>query len=131
MRVVDLMSKCQYILECDLPPLATADEVAQVKSACDQRCTAELGYSAKQSIAGWRIHETQLRGDIIRHIKASRRMFHKFKDDGSGDRLVGHIQANVTLSIGLDVYVEAVLMDQGMIILYAHDHRPGKLRLPQ
>ena len=58
-------------------------------------------------------------------------MFHKYKDDGSGDLLTGHIQANVTLPTDFDVYVELVLMEKGMIIIYAHDHTHGKRRLPQ
>jgi hypothetical protein len=78
------MQKCQYIRECDLPPLASAAEIAHIRAACDQRAKAGLGYSAKQSIALWRVPEAQLRGAIIRHINAGRRMFHKFKDDFSG-----------------------------------------------
>jgi hypothetical protein len=125
------MDKYQCIREYDLPPLASAAEIAHIRAACDQRTTAELGYSAKQSIALWRIPEVQLRGAIICHITAGKRMFHKFTDDGSGKLLSGHVQANVTLSAGPDIYVEAVLMEHSMIIIYAHDHTPGKLRLPQ
>lgn len=125
------MQKCQYILERDLPPLASADEIAHIKGACDQRATAELGYSAKKSIAAWQIQEFQLRGAISHHIKDGKRMFHKYKDDGSGHLLPNHVQANVTLSCGPDIYVEVVLMRDAMIIIYAHDHTPGKLRLPQ
>jgi hypothetical protein len=58
-------------------------------------------------------------------------MFHKFSDDGTGRLLPGHVQANVTLSAGPDIYVEVVLMQDSMIIIYAHDHTPGKSRLPQ
>lgn len=60
-----------------------------------------------------------------------RRMFHKYKNDFSGDLILHHVQANVTISDGFDVYVEVVLMEDGMIIIYSHDHTPGKLRLPQ
>lgn len=125
------MLKCQYILERDLPPVATAYEIAQIKGGCDQRATAELGYSAKKSIAAWQIQEVQLRGAISRHIKDGKKMFHKYKDDGSGKLLPNHVQANVTLASGPDVYVEVVIMREAMIIIYAHDHTPGKLRLPQ
>ena len=125
------MQKCQYIRECDLPPLASAVEIARIRAACDQRAKAGLGYSAKQSIALWRVPEAQLRGAIIRHINAGRRMFHKFKDDSSGTLIPQDVQANVTLSTGSDIYVEVALMDEGMIIIYAHDHTHGKLRLPQ
>lgn len=125
------MSKCQYILEYDLPPPATEDEIAQVRNACDQRVTAYLGHSAKESLSQWRIPEVQLRGAIIRHIMLRRRMFHKYKNDFSGDLICHHVQANVTISDGFDVYVEVVLMEDGMIIIYSHDHTPGKLRLPQ
>jgi hypothetical protein len=125
------MAKCQYIRENDLPPSATQDEVTHVRHACDQRATAQLGYSAKQSTAKWRLPEVQLRGAIIRHIAAGKKMFHKYKDDGSGDLLLGHVQANITLPIGFDIYVEVILMEKDMIIMYAHDHTLGKLRLPQ
>lgn len=125
------MPKCEYIRECDLPPLANDEEIAQIQLACDQRVTAELGYSAKKSIAMWQIPEVQLRGAISRHIKQGKRMFHKYKDDRSGQLLADHLQANVTLSCGPDIYIEVVLMQDAMIIIYAHDHTPGKLRLPQ
>lgn len=125
------MQKCQYIRESDLPPLASAAEVAHIRVACDQRATAGLGYSAKQSLTRWQIPEVQLRGAIIRHITAGKRMFRKFADDGSGKLLPGHVQANVTLSDGPDIYVEVVLMEHSMVIIYAHDHTLGKSRLPQ
>ncbi|MCX6926709.1 MAG: hypothetical protein NT154_26415, partial [Verrucomicrobia bacterium] len=110
------MQKCQYIHESDLPPLATADEIAHIRGACDQRTTTELGFSAKKSISAWQIQEVQLRSAIIRHINAGKRLFHKYKDDRSGKLLPKHVQANVTLSSGLDIYVEAVLMQDAMII---------------
>ena len=125
------MQKCQYIRESDLPPLASAAEIAKIRAACDQRATASLGYSAKQSITSWRLPEVQLRSAVIRHINRGKRMFHKFSDDGTGRLLPGHVQANVTLSAGPDIYVEVVLMQDSMIIIYAHDHTPGKSRLPQ
>ncbi len=124
------MQKCQYIREHDLPPPATAEEIAQVRNACDQRGTASFGRSAKESLSRWQVPEVQLRGAIIRHITLGRRMFHKYKDDFSGDLIPRDVQANVTLSVGFDVYVEVALMDEGMIIIYAHDHTPEKL-LPQ
>jgi hypothetical protein len=125
------MQKCQYIRESDLPPLASAAEVAHIRVACDQRATTELGYSANKSIAVWQIQEVQLRGAVSHHIRDGKRMFHKYRDDGSGKLLPNHVQANVTLSSGPDIYVEVVLMQDAMIIIYAHDHTPGKLRLPQ
>jgi len=125
------MPKCQYILEHDLPPAATKEEIEQIRNACDQRATASLGRSAKESISKWRIPEAQLRGAIIRHITLGKRMFRKYKNDFSGDLIPRDVQANVTLPIGTDVYVEVALMEKGMVIIYAHDHTPGKLRLPQ
>ena len=125
------MQRCQYIRESDLPPLASAAEIAQTRAACDQRATASLGYSAKQSITRWRLPEVQLRSAVIRHINTGKRMFHTYSDDGTGNLIPGHVQANVTLSGGPDIYVEVVLMQNSMIIIYAHDHTPGKSRLPQ
>ena len=82
-------------------------------------------------MAAWQIQEVQVRGAISRHIKDGKRMFHKYRDYGSHQILANHVQANVTLSCGPDIYVEVVLMQDAMIIVYAHDHTPGKLRLPQ
>ncbi len=125
------MQKCQYVLEHYLPPVATSEEIAQVRSACDQRGTASLGRSAKESISKWRVPEEQLRGAIIRHITQGKRMFRKYKNDFSGDLIPCDVQANVALPTGIDVYVEIALMEEGMVIIYAHDHTPGKLRLPR
>ena len=127
----DKMEKCQYILERDLPSMASAEELARVEKACNQRSLASLGRSAKESIAKWSVPEYALRGDIIRHIKSGKKVFHKFKDDGSGDLIENDVQANITLSAGFDVYVEIWLEDDDMIVIYAHDHTPGRLRLPQ
>jgi len=60
-----------------------------------------------------------------------KRIFHKYKNDFSGDLIPDDVPANVTLSNGVDVYVEIALMGEGIIIIYAHDHTPRKLRLPQ
>ncbi len=125
------MPQCRYILERDLPPVANESEISHIKRACDQRATAHLGRSAKEAITQWQIQEVQLRGAISRHIAAGKRMFHKYTSDGTSTLLVGHIQANVTLPIGFDIYVEAILMDKSMIIINAHTHTPGKLLLPQ
>lgn len=125
------MQKCQYIRESDLPPSASAAEVAYIRAACDQRAKTGLGRSAKESIALWCISEANLRGAIIRHINAGKRMFHKFKNDHTGTLIPRDVQANITLSTGSEVYVEVALMDEGMIVIYAHDHTPGKSRLPQ
>jgi hypothetical protein len=75
--------------------------------------------------------EAPLRGAIIRHIKQGRRMFRKFDRDHPGHLLQGHIQANISLLEDLDIYVEVILMEQDMIIIYAHDHTPGRYLLPQ
>jgi hypothetical protein len=125
------MEKCQYILECNLPPSATADEIVRVERACNQRSTTELGRSAKESIAKWSIPEYALRGDIIRHIKAGKKIFRKYKDKRSNELIPDDVQANVTLSAGFDIYVEIWLVDDTMIVVYAHDHRAGEPRLPQ
>ena len=81
--------------------------------------------------AGTAVTKPQLRGAIIRHINTGKRMFHKYRDDGTGKLLPNHVQANVTLSCGPDIYVEVVVMQDALIIIYAHEHTPGKLRLPQ
>lgn len=125
------MEKCEYVLERDLPPMATAAEIARVANACNQHSTTGLGRSAKESIAQWSIPEYALRGDIIRHIRAGKKVFHKYKDKRGGELIEDDVQANVTLSAGFDIYVEIWLVDDTMIVVYAHDHRPGEPRLPQ
>jgi hypothetical protein len=45
--------------------------------------------------------------------------------------MLNHLQANVTLLEDLDIYVEMVLMQSEIIIIYAHDHTLDAPRLPQ
>jgi hypothetical protein len=125
------MEKCQYILGRDLPPSASAEERSQVENACNQRSFVVFGRSAKSWLADSSVPEYVLRGAIIRHIKAGKQVFHKYKDDGSGQLIDRDVQANISLSEDHDIYVEIALEDDVMIILYAHEHTPGKLRLPQ
>jgi hypothetical protein len=122
------MQKCQYILEQDLPPLGQESQIKHVKNACDMN-KAPLGPSALSYTLLWKIHESQLRGAIVRHIEAGKRIFRKFAP-GSRRLLEKNLQANVSLPDGPDVYVEMVLMNNQMIILNAHNHTPGP-RLPQ
>ena len=125
------MEKCQYILGPDLPPSASVEERTQVENACNQRSFVVFGRSAKSWLADSLVPEYVLRGAIIRHIKAGKSVFHKYKDDGSGQLIDRHVQANVSLSEDHDIYVSIALEDDAMIILYAHEHTPGKLRLSQ
>jgi hypothetical protein len=125
------MQKCQYILEQDLPPRAGPDQIKHVQRACELD-KARLGQSAKSYTAHrWRVHESQLRGAILSHIAAAKRVFLKFAQDGSRNLLPNHLQANVSLFEDLDIYVEMVLMQNEIIIINAHDHTPGVPRLPQ
>ncbi len=125
------MQKCQYILNLELPPLAGADQIKHVQRACELD-KARLGQSAKSYTAHrWRVHESQLRGAILSHIAAAKRIFLKFAQDGSPNLLPNHLQANVSLFEGLDIYVEMVLMQNELIIINAHDHTPNAPRLPQ
>ena len=125
------MEKCQYILEQNLPPLAAANQIKHVQTACELD-KARLGGSARSYAARrWRVHESQLRGAVISHISSQKRVYLKFAQDGSNNLLPNHLQANVTLFDDLDIYVEMVLMQNEIIILYAHDHPEGTPRLPQ
>jgi hypothetical protein len=125
------MQKCQYILEQDLPALAEDGQIKHVQRACELD-KARLGQSAKSYTAHrWRVHESQLRGAILSHIGAAKRVFLKFTQDGSRNLLPNHLQANVSLFEDLDIYVEMVLMQNEIIIINAHDHTPNVPRLPQ
>ena len=125
------MQECQYILEQDLPPQAGVDQIKHVQRACELD-KARLGQSAKSYTAHrWHVHESQLRGSILGHIAAERRVFFKFAQDGSRRLLPNHLQANVSLFEDLDIYAELVLMQNEIIIIYAHDHTPNVPRLPQ
>lgn len=91
---------------------------------------APLSQLALRYVLLWKIHESQLRGAIVSHIAAGKRIFRKFAS--SSHRLLDkNLQANVSLPGGPDVYVEMVLMDNQMIILNAHNHTEGQPRLPQ
>jgi hypothetical protein len=125
------MQKCQYIPERYLPPLAGNGQVEHVKRACELD-KARLGQSAKSYSANrWHVHESQLRGAIIDHISARKRVFLKFAQPGGGALIPNHLQANVSLFEDLDIYVEMVLMQNEIIIINAHDHTPNVPRLPQ
>jgi hypothetical protein len=125
------MQKCQYILEQYLPPLAAENQIKHVQTACELD-KARLGQSAQSHAARrWRIHESQLRGAIVSHICEHRRVFLKFAQGGNNSLLPNHLQANITLFPELDIYVEMVLKEQQIIIIYAHDHPEGVPRLPQ
>ena len=52
-------------------------------------------------------------------------------EKSNGELIPDDVQANVTLSAGFDIYVEVWLVDDTMIVVYAHEHRPGDPRLPQ
>jgi hypothetical protein len=102
-----------------------------VQRACELN-KARLGQSAKSYTAHrWRIHESQLRGAILGHIASGKRIFLKFAQDGTRKTMLNHLQANVTLLEDLDIYVEMVLMQSEIIIIYAHDHTLDAPRLPQ
>ncbi|HEY5911648.1 MAG TPA: hypothetical protein VJA21_13695 [Verrucomicrobiae bacterium] len=125
------MQKCEYIRHDDLPPLATESQIKHVQRACELD-KARLGQSAgSYAVYRWRVHESQLRGAIISHIAAGRRIFLKFAQDGTRRIIPNHLQANVSLFEDLDIYVEMVLMGNEMIIINAHDHMPITPRLPQ
>jgi len=125
------MKKCQYIPEGCLPPLASGSQIGQVKCACELD-KARLGQSARSYAANrWRVHESQLRGAIIDHISAGKRVFLKFAQPGGRALLPDHLQANVSLFEDFDIYVEMVLMQNELIIINAHDHTPNVPRLPQ
>jgi len=111
--------------------MAEERQIKHVQRACEMD-QARLGQSAKSHTAQrWRVHESQLRGAILNHIAAARRVFLKFAQDGSGKLISDHLQANVSLFEDLDIYVEMVLMQNEIIIIYAHDHTPGTPRLPK
>jgi hypothetical protein len=125
------MTKCQYIPDGSLPPLAEDSQIKHVQHACEMD-RARLGQSAKSYTAyRWRVHESQLRGAILAHIADHKRVFLKFAQDGSRRILPRSLQANVTLLPDLDIYVEMVLMQNELIIINAHDHTPGTPRLPR
>jgi len=111
--------------------LAGPSQIEHVQRACELD-KARLGQSARSYAAHrWRIHESQLRGAIVSHILAARRVFLKFAQDGSRRAIPNHLQANVSLFEDLDIYVEMVLMQNEIIIINAHDHTPTVPRLPQ
>jgi hypothetical protein len=125
------MEKCQYILECNLPSLATGGELARIAEACHDRSTVRYGRSAKEAMANWSIPEQQIRNAITRHIELGRKFFHKLQFGSKTDLIPNDVQANVTLVDGFDVYIEIAIEDGILIIIYAHEHYPGKPRLPQ
>ena len=103
------MEMCQYILERDLPPSATAEELAHVQNACGQRGLVVWGYSAKDFMETESVPEYELRGALMRHIRDGKRVFHKFKPDRSGQLLDKDVQASVTLSDDSEIYIRGFI----------------------
>jgi hypothetical protein len=125
------MEKCQYILERNLPSLASADELARIATACRDSSTVRYGRSAKEAMAAWSVPESEIRKAIIRHIEAGKKVFHKLKFGSKTELIPNDVQANVTIGDDFDVYVEIAIEDGILIIIYAHDHKYGQPRLPQ
>lgn len=125
------MEKCQYILERNLPSLASADELARIALACRDSSTVRYGRSAKESMASWAVPEAEVRKSVIRHIESGRKVFHKLKFGSKTELIPNDVQANITIDDDFDVYVEIAIEEGILIIIYAHDHKYGQPRLPQ
>jgi hypothetical protein len=125
------MEKCQYILERNLPSLASADELAHIATACRDSFTVRYGRSAKQAMANWSVPEEEIRKAIIRHVETGKKVFRKFKLGSKTEFIPDDVQANVSLSDDHDIYVEIWLEQETLIVIYSHDHNPGMPRLPQ
>jgi hypothetical protein len=114
-----------------LPPPASMEQVAKVREACELDKAPLSGKSSNYATRVWQVHESQLRGAIIGHIATGKRIFRKHEPGGSRRLLPNHVQANVNLDEDRQIYIEMILMDNGIVILNAHPHEPGQPRLPQ
>jgi len=128
---------CQYIHASFLPPLANAEELERIQAACAQSQTVMFKGTASEWLEKNSIPESALREAIIQHIKAGKKVFHKYESifsrkpkKGKRELIPDDVQANVTISEGDDIYVEIWLESDDLITVYAHDHKPGP-RLPQ
>ena len=125
------MQECRWIPERELPPSASLEQIAQVRDAC-QKARARLGWKAQNHATRiWLVHESQIRGAIVRHIDAGRRVFRKHETGGRRRLLPNNLHANVNLDEDRQIYVEFVMMQNQTIIINAHEHECGVARLPQ
>ncbi|MCE0499101.1 MAG: hypothetical protein LV481_14265 [Methylacidiphilales bacterium] len=109
--------------------LASQTQLDYVRTACLKN-RASMGASAVANLRCWRAHESILRGAIIAHIDNKRKIFCKPDPQNGNQHLFNHLHANVTLFEGKTIYVEMVIMERQMIILFAHEHTTFN-KLPQ
>lgn len=112
-----------------LPPEADADQIQRIKQACAWDKVRLLG-NAEYHVNYWKIGADGLRNAVNKHIEENRKVFKKFDPNSSGSLLEGHLEANVCIYEGKDVYVEMILTKTVFIILNAHEHTTFT-RLPQ
>jgi hypothetical protein len=131
--VVDKMGKCQYILECDLPSLATPDQLQKILDALSDRTNAvNFGDSAQQWLTATDTAADALCDAIQQHIQNGQKVFQKFEKGSRTKLLPDDVQANITVFAGEDdLYVSIWIQSGTLINIYAHEHPPGKPRLPK
>lgn len=113
-----------------LPPMADAESVEHVRQICrgSGRALIRRGLTERYLDQVWFVSRARLVTSVAEHIELKRKVFAKLDVDGRC--LGGKMQANVTLTEAIDVYVEIELIGNQIVILAAHGHTPG-LRLPQ
>lgn len=124
------MEKCQYIHASFLPSQASAEELRRIEAACSQRSNVVFKGTANDWLEKNSTPESALRDAIICHIRAGKKIFHKYKFGSKTELIDDDVQANVTISEGIDIYVEIWIESEDLITVYAHDHKPGP-RIPQ
>jgi hypothetical protein len=122
------MAKC-FLAQQSLPPEADAEQVEKVGRACAWD-KVRLGEGAQFYVNYWKIGAAGLRSAIGRHIAEGRKIFKKFEQQSPGTILDHHLQANVTIYEGKNVYVQMILTGTVFIIVNAHEHTT-LTRLPQ
>lgn len=122
------MEKCS-LAQQSLPPEADAEQVAKVKRACDWD-KIRLGSSAQFHVNYWKIGATGLRSALSKHIEAHRTIFKKFSPESPGTILENHLQANLCIYEGKNIYIEMILTKTVFVIVNAHEHTT-LTRLPE
>jgi hypothetical protein len=129
------MGKCRYILEDQLPPPATEDQMRIVNQAINSGKVKVLGKAVRFATYVWKISLEGVGTALKDHVQSGCRIFRKYENN-SNRLLPNKLQANVNLDgesdDDRDVYMEIILTETEILLISnAHNHDQGQPRLPK
>jgi hypothetical protein len=130
------VNKCRYILENDLPPLATTEQLTVITTALSTGGFIVDDLASRYASQVWHVGHAGLITAVKQHFTSGKKIFQKFSNT-TGELLPDKLHANVALYENCDdehddVYVELILRGKDfVVILNAHNHPRDCARLPK